>query len=182
MVASLVLAALNRKLSFAMLHTAMLSTVRITAMILLVLTGAFFLNFSMGLLGVPAQISTFVSSLDISPLTMIACLVLFYLVLGCFLDALAMMITTIPILFPVILQIDYDPVWFGVFVVIMCELALLTPPVGMNLYVVQGVRRTGQLTDVMQGVLPFFIGILGLVILITLFPEIVLWLPRAVGL
>ncbi|MDH3663613.1 MAG: TRAP transporter large permease, partial [Alphaproteobacteria bacterium] len=181
-VASLVLAALNRKLSFAMLHTAMLSTVRITAMILLVLTGAFFLNFSMGLLGVPAQISTFVSSLDISPLTMIACLVLFYLVLGCFLDALAMMITTIPILFPVILQIDYDPVWFGVFVVIMCELALLTPPVGMNLYVVQGVRRTGQLTDVMQGVLPFFIGILGLVILITLFPEIVLWLPRAVGL
>ena len=181
-VASLVLAALNRKLSFAMLHTAMLSTVRITAMILLVLTGAFFLNFSMGLLGVPAQISTFVSSLDISPLTMIACLVLFYLVLGCFLDALAMMITTIPILFPVILQIGYDPVWFGVFVVIMCELALLTPPVGMNLYVVQGVRRTGQLTDVMQGVLPFFIGILGLVILITLFPEIVLWLPRAVGL
>ena len=79
------------------------------------------------------QISTFVSSLDVAPLTLIVYIVLFYLVLGCFLDALAMMITTIPILFPVILHIGYDPIWFGVFVGIMCELALLTPPVGMNL-------------------------------------------------
>ena len=109
-------------------------------------------------------------------------IVLFYLVLGCFLDALAMMITTIPILFPVILQQGYDPIWFGIFVVIMCELALLTPPVGMNLYVVQGVRKNGQLTDVMKGVMPFFAAILALVVLISIYPSIVLWLPKIVGI
>ena len=106
---------------------------------------------------------------------------LLYLILGCFLDALAMMITTIPILFPIVILIGYDPIWFGVFVVIMCELALLTPPVGMNLYVVQGVRGVGQLSDVIRGVMPFFIAILLLVALITVFPQIVLWLPQTVG-
>lgn len=181
-VAALFLAGINRKLNFAMINTVLLGTVKVTAMILLILTGAFFLNFSMGLLGVPGQISGFVSSLDVAPLTLIIYIVLFYLLLGCFLDALAMMITTIPILFPIILQIGYDPIWFGVFVVIMCELALLTPPVGMNLYVVQGVRKTGQLTDVMRGVMPFFIAILALVALISVFPSVVLWLPGIVGI
>lgn len=104
---------------------------------------------------------------------------LLYLILGCFLDALAMMITTIPVLFPVVVAVGFDPVWFGVFIVIMCELALLTPPVGMNLYIVQGVRNRGQITDVIRGVLPFFIGILALVALITVFPGIVTWLPEA---
>ncbi len=178
-VAALGLAIVNGKLNIHMLHTSLLSTVRTSAMILLVLTGAFFLNFSMGVLGIPGQISSFVSSLDVAPLTLIACLVLFYLVLGCFLDALAMMITTVPILFPIIVLIDYDPIWFGIFVVIMCELALLTPPVGMNLYVVQAVRRKGSLTDVIRGVLPFFISIIALVFLITVFPPVVLWLPQA---
>ena len=181
-VASLFLAAINRKWSFSMLHTVLLGTVKVTAMILLILTGAFFLNFSMGLLGVPGQISSFVSSLDVTPLILIFYIVIFYLLLGCFLDALAMMITTIPILFPIIIQIGYDPIWFGVFVVIMCELALLTPPVGMNLYVVQGVRKSGQLTDVMRGVMPFFGAILALVVLISLFPSVVLWLPNIVGI
>ncbi len=181
-VASIFLAGINRKLSFKMLHTVLTGTIKVTAMILLILTGAFFLNFSMGLLGIPEQISQFVSSLNVTPLVLIAFIVVFYLVLGCFLDALAMMITTIPILFPIILHIGYDPVWFGVFVVIMCELALLTPPVGMNLYVVQGVRKSGQLTDVMRGVMPFFAAILALVVLITLFPSVVLWLPKTIGI
>jgi len=178
-ISSLILAGVNRKLTRHMLHNALLSTIRITAMIMLVLTGAFFLNFSMGLLGVPEQISEFMGSLDVPPLVLIACLVLFYLILGCFLDALAMMITTIPILFPIIVHLGYDPIWFGVFVVIMCELALLSPPVGMNLYVVQGVRKAGQLTDVIRGVMPFFVAIILLVAAITVFPEIVLWLPKA---
>ena len=180
-IAALALAAVNRKLSVAMLHASLRATVRITAMILLVLTGAFFLNFSMGMLGIPEQISAYVSSLEVSPLALIALLVLFYLLLGCFLDALAMMITTIPILFPIVVQIGYDPIWFGVFVVIMCELALLTPPVGMNLYIVQGVRRSGQLTDVIRGVVPFFAGILVLVGLMAVYPQFILWLPQAMA-
>ncbi|WP_146586635.1 TRAP transporter large permease [Puniceibacterium confluentis] len=178
-VASLGLATYYRKLTFAMLNDSLLATIRITAMILFVLMGAYFLNFAMGILGIPDQVAAFISSLNVSPTVFVLCLVLLYLVLGCFLDALAMMITTIPVLFPVVVAVGFDPVWFGVFIVIMCELALLTPPVGMNLYIVQGVRNRGQITDVITGVLPFFIGILVLVALITLFPQIVTWLPEA---
>lgn len=178
-VASLLLAAYYRKLNFTMLHESLLATVRITAMIVFVLVGAFFLNFSMGVLGVPEQVADFITSLDVSSITLVLCLVVLYLILGCFLDALAMMITTIPVLFPVVMAIGYDPIWFGVFVVIMCELALLTPPVGMNLYIVQGVRNRGSITDVIIGVLPFFIGILALVALMTIYPDFITFLPNA---
>lgn len=178
-VASLGLAAYYRKLNMVMLNESLLATVRITAMIVFVLIGAFFLNFGMGVLGVPDQVAGFITSLDVSPTTLILCLVLLYLILGCFLDALAMMITTIPVLFPVVIAIGYDPIWFGVFVVIMCELALLTPPVGMNLYIVQGVRNRGNITDVIIGVLPFFIGILTLVAVMTLYPAFITFLPNA---
>ncbi|MDK3074993.1 TRAP transporter large permease [Sedimentitalea sp. JM2-8] len=177
-VASLMLAAYYRKLTFAMLNDSLLTTIRITAIILFVLMGAYFLNFAMGVLGIPDQVASVISSMDVSPTVFVLCLVLLYLVLGCFLDALAMMITTIPVLFPVVVAVGFDPVWFGVFIVIMCELALLTPPVGMNLYIVQGVRNRGQITDVIMGVLPFFISILSLVALITVFPQIVTWLPE----
>ncbi|MEV8467664.1 TRAP transporter large permease [Fluviibacterium sp. DFM31] len=177
-VAALGLSMMNRTFNRKMLHASLFATVRITAMILLVLTAAFFLNFTLGLLGIPALISGFVGGLDVPPMLLIACLVVFYLVLGCFLDALAMMITTVPILFPIVIALGFDPLWFGVFVVIMCELALLTPPVGMNLYVVQGVRKAGQLTDVIRGVLPFFLAILGLVVLMTTWPPLITWLPK----
>ncbi|RXJ71886.1 hypothetical protein CS022_19205 [Veronia nyctiphanis] len=178
-VSSLGLAAYYKKLDIEMLNDSLLGTVRITAMIVLVLIGAFFLNFSMGILGIPNVVASFITSLDVTPVELILYLVVLYLILGCFLDALAMMITTIPVLFPVVTAVGIDPIWFGVFVVIMSELALLTPPVGMNLYIVQGVRNPGSITDVMVGVLPFFIGILSLVILIALFPSIVTWLPAA---
>jgi len=146
-------------------------------MILFVLIGAYFLNFAMGILNIPNQIADFIAALDVSPYTFILFLVLLYLVLGCFLDALAMMITTIPVLYPVVVTVGIDPIWFGVFIVIMCEIALLTPPVGMNLYIVQGVRNRGEITDVMLGVMPFFVGIIMLICLITIFPNIVTWLP-----
>jgi tripartite ATP-independent transporter DctM subunit len=175
-VASLGQAAWYRKLNMTMLNNSLLDTIRITAKILLVRMGAYFLNFAMGILGIPDQVAAFISDLDVSPFTFVLFLVLLYLVLGWFLDALAMMITTIPVLFPVVVAVGFDPIWFGVFIVIMCELALLTPPVGMNLYIVQGVRNRGQITDVIRGVLLFFIGILSLVCLITVFPQIVTWL------
>jgi len=178
-VASLALAAYYGKLNFTMLNDSLLATIRITAMILFVLMGAYFLNFAMGILGIPDQVAAFISSMNVSPTVFVLCLVLLYLILGCFLDALAMMITTIPVLFPVVVAVGFDPVWFGVFIVIMCELALLTPPVGMNLYIVQGVRNRGQITDVIMGVMPFFVGILFLIVLITFFPQIVTFLPEA---
>lgn len=173
-VAALILTACYRALNWRMLKEALLSTVTTTAMTLLILIAAFYLNFILGVLGVPMQVSQFVSSLDVSPLVMMALLVVLYLVLGCFLDALAMMIATIPVVMPVVAHLGYDSIWFGIFLVMMCELALITPPVGMNLYVTQSVRGRGHVGTVILGVLPFLACILLVVGLISLFPWILI--------
>lgn len=176
-IAALILVGASGKLSFAMLRDAMLATVITTAMTLLILVAAFYLNFIMGVLGVPAQVSGLVASLEVQPWVMLLVLVGIYLVLGCFLDALAMMIATIPIVLPVVQSLGYDSVWFGIFLVMMCELALITPPVGMNLYIVQSVRGRGSVAEVIAGVLPFLACILLLVAMICAWPGLVLWLP-----
>jgi TRAP-type C4-dicarboxylate transport system permease large subunit len=118
------------------------------------------------------------AELTIAPWQMVLILVIFYVALGCFLDSLAMMIATIPIVFPIVQAIGYDPLWFGIFLVIMCEIALITPPVGMNIYVVQAVRGRGSVSDVIRGVLPFLGCMFLLVFAMTLFPEVVTWLPK----
>lgn len=171
------LAAGNSALSFRMLHEAFISTVRTTAMILLIIIAAFYLKFIIGILGVPQAMTAFVAAMDLTTLQFILALVVFYLILGCFIETLSMMVGTIPIVFPVVVFMGIDPVWFGIFLVLMMELALITPPVGMNLFVVQGVRRTGPVTDVFWGVLPFVVVVLVMVALITAFPALVTWLP-----
>nr|WP_297456621.1 TRAP transporter large permease [uncultured Halomonas sp.] len=179
--AALVLAAINRKLTLAMLHECFLSMARTTAMILLIIVAAFFMNYIVGILGIPYALTTWVADLGLTPLGLILALVVFYLVLGCFLETLSMMIATVPIVVPMVVQFGFDPVWFGIFLVIMMEISLITPPVGMNLYVVQGVRGKGPITDVMLGSLPFLAIMLAFVLLIILWPEMVLWLPNAMS-
>lgn len=171
-IAALGLTAYYRTLNWPMLREAMLSCVTTTGMTLLILIAAFYLNFILGVLGVPAQVSSFVSSFDVQPLVMILLLVVLYMILGCFLDALAMMIATIPIVLPIVLLLGYDSVWFGIFLVLMCELALITPPVGMNLYVTQSVRGRGNVGTVIAGVLPFIACILLVVGLIAIVPGV----------
>ena len=172
--AALGLTAFYRTLNWPMLKEAMLSAVTTTGMTLLILVSAFYLNFILGVLGVPGQVSAFVASFDVHPLMMIMLLVLLYMILGCFLDALAMMIATIPIVLPVVTHLGYDSIWFGIFLVMMCELALITPPVGMNLYVTQSVRGRGHVGTVIIGVLPFLSCILLVVGLIAIFPWLLL--------
>ena len=177
--ASLLLVLLQGQLTWHLLRESMMSTVRVTAMTLLILIAAFYLNFIVGVLGIPEQISQAMSALDIPTWQTIAVLVAFYVVLGCFLDSLAMMIATTPIVYPVVIALGFDPLWFGIFLVIMCEIALITPPVGMNLYVVQAVRGRGSITEVVRGVLPFLGCIFLLVAIMTAFPEIITWLPKS---
>ncbi len=175
---ALLLCALYGKVSIKMLHDCFITTVSVTAMIMLIAAAAFFLNFVLGLMGVPQALANFASKLGTSQLMMICILTIFYLILGCFLDALAMIIGTIPIVFPLITALGIDPVWFGIYLVVMAEVALITPPVGMNLYVVQGIRKEGLITDVIVGTLPFLFMMLLLVVLLWIFPDIALWLPR----
>ncbi len=180
-VAALGLAAWRRKLTLAMLHECFLSMARTTAMIMLIIVAAFFLNYIVGILGIPTTLTRWVADLGLTPLGLILALVVFYLVLGCFLETLSMMIATVPIVVPMVVQFGFDPVWFGIFLVIMMEISLITPPIGMNLYVVQGVRGRGSITDVMAGSLPFLAIMLLFVLLIILWPGLVLWLPEAMG-
>jgi tripartite ATP-independent transporter DctM subunit len=179
-VMSLILVAAKGRLTMALLRDSALSAVNVTAMTLLILVAAFYLNFILGLIGVPELISSAVSGTGMSPWQVIFVLVILYLILGCFLDTMTMMIATIPIVFPVITHAGYDGIWAGIFIVVMCEIGLITPPVGMNLYVVQGVRGRGSIADVMRGIVPFLFCMLALVVLITIWPEIVMWLPNAV--
>ncbi|MGH8789724.1 MAG: TRAP transporter large permease [Cupriavidus necator] len=177
-VMALLLCIVYGKFSVKMLHECFVTTVAVTAMIMLIAAAAFYLNFVLGLMGVPQALANFASQLGTSQLTMLLVLTVFYLILGCFLDALAMVIGTIPIVFPLVVALGIDPVWFGIYLVVMAELALITPPVGMNLYVVQGIRKEGLITDVIVGTLPFLVMMLLLVVLLVLFPDFALWLPR----
>ncbi len=105
-------------------------------------------------------------------------LTVFYLILGCFLETLSMMIATIPVVTPIVIALGLDPVWFGIYLVIMMEMALLTPPMGMNLYVVQGVRGGGPIRDVIIGTLPFLAVRMVVVAIIIVWPATILWLPN----
>lgn len=176
-VVSALLCAGYGRLNVKMLHESFLTTLSITAMIMLIAAAAFYLNFVLGMMGVPDMLTKFVTGMKASPGQIILALTILYLILGCFLDALAMVVGTIPIVFPIVVALGIDPVWFGIFLIIMAELALITPPVGMNLYVVQGVRGEGNIIDVIYGVLPFLLIMLLLVAMIWFFPAIVMWLP-----
>lgn len=177
-IAALCLALAYRRLTLSGLLDCFETTVTVTAMILLIVAAAFYLNFVLGILGVPQALTSFVTSLGLEQTEFLFALFAFYLVLGCFLETLSMMVGTIPIVFPIVSAYGIDPVWFGIFLVMMCELALITPPVGMNLYVVQGVRSGGSIKDVIVGTLPFLAMLVALTFALIAFPGIALWLPN----
>ncbi len=177
-VAALPIAALYGRLSIRMLHDCFIATASLTAMSLLILAVAFYLNFVMGLLGVTPALGAFATSIGASPLELIIALTVFYLLLGIFFETLPMLVGTVPVVFPVIVAAGIDPVWFGVFIVLMCEISLISPPVGMTLYVIQAVRREGTIAEVFQGTVPFFIAMVLMTVLLIAFPEMALWLPR----
>jgi tripartite ATP-independent transporter DctM subunit len=177
-IVTLPIAAFYGKLSIPMLHDAFVSTVNLTALSMLILAGAFALNFILGLLGVTAALTKFVASMDVTPLQLIYILFVFYVILGTFFETLPMLVGTLPLVHPLIMAAGIDPVWFGVFLVLMCEISLISPPVGLTLYVIQAVRGEGSIGDVFKGTIPFFITMLVMTVLLIHFHEIALWLPR----
>lgn len=171
----------QRKLSRELLQTCFLASARTTGMILLIVVGAFVLNLALSLTGIGEAMTKWVTSFGLTQVETLLCLIVFYLVLGMFMDTLSMMVATIPLAFPVISAVGVDPIWFGVFIVLMCELGLITPPVGMNLFVVQGIRPDkGPVADVIRGAIPYATIMILFAILIIVFPSIVTWLPELV--
>ena len=178
---ALVLAAFYRRLSLNMLREAIEGTMKSTAMIMLIVIAAAFLNFVMSATGLTNAITDFIGGLGLSAGWMLLVLVIFYLVLGCFMETLSMMITTIPIVTPVMIGLGYDPVWLGIMIIILVEAALITPPVGMNLFVVQSLRKSGSMNDVIVGSLPFVAAMFVMLLLLSLFPAIAMWMPTTFG-
>ena len=151
LMATLGLVAINGKLSVSVLLSAFEGTVRTTCMVLLIVLAAFFLNLVMVSIGLVEAITNGILGLGWSPIAMLLAIIAFYLVLGCFMETISMMIATTPIIVPVIVGLGYDPVWWGIVFVILIEAALITPPVGLNLYIVQAVRKTGSISDLFVG-------------------------------
>ena len=175
---ALAVAALYGKLRPAMLHDSFRATARLTAMSMLILAAAFYLNFVLGLLGVTQSLAGMVKALDVSPIQLLWILAVMYLVLGIFFETLPMLVGTVPIVFPFVTAAGIDPVFFGVFIVLMCEISLISPPVGMTLYVIQGVRGEGTIKEVFEGTVPFFLAMIVMTGLLIHFPQMALWLPN----
>lgn len=181
LMATLLLVAVNGELTLPVLLRAFEGTVRTTCMVMLIIIAAFFLNFVMVSIGLVKAITDFVLALGWSPLAMLAAIIMFYLILGCFMETLSMMIATTPVIVPVIKALGYHPVWWGIVFVILMEAALITPPVGLNLYVVQAVRGGGRFQDLCFGALPFVLMMLIMIIILIAFPQLALWLPTVVN-
>jgi tripartite ATP-independent transporter DctM subunit len=172
---------LRRKLDRQKIREALLSATRTAAAVFTVLIGALLFGYFLTITQSPQRLTEFLTGLGIGPYGVLALIMLMYLVLGCLMDAMAMIILTVPIIFPVITHLGFDPIWFGVIIVMTVELGLIHPPVGMNVFVIKSVVKDVSFTTIFKGVLPFIVtDLLRLVILIA-FPAIALWLPGRMG-
>jgi C4-dicarboxylate transporter, DctM subunit len=166
------------KMGLELLRTCFISTARISGMILLIITAAFILNLAISLTGVAEAMTKWVAGLGLNATGLILALIVFYLVLGMFMDVLSMQVATIPVTYPIAVALGVDPIWFGIFIVLMCELGLITPPVGMNLFVVHGIRPDqGDIRDAIWGALPYALIMIAFTLLILAVPQIVTFLP-----
>ena len=174
---ALVVAGVQRELSRAALKAIAIGSVQTCAMIALIVLGASILGSAAAFLGIPAAVAEFVKSLGLSSFMLIVALIIFYLILGCFLDGFSMIVMTLPIVMPIVKAAGFDPIWFGVFLVLVVEMAQITPPVGFNLFVIQGLTEDG-LGYIARVTLPYLAIMVLFTMLIAIFPDIALWLPR----
>ncbi|MFG1201400.1 TRAP transporter large permease [Xanthobacter aminoxidans] len=179
-VATIIVAAAYRCLTLKVLLTAFEGTMRTSAMIMAVMFGAYFLNLVFGAIGLPSQVSNWITGMELTPLQLFCLVVAFYFVLGMFMETLSMMVATVPIIAPIMTGAGFDPVWTGIIIVLLMEIALITPPVGLNLFVVQSIRGRGRVMDVVVGAAPFVVIMTGFMFLLYAFPDLALWLPRSV--
>jgi TRAP-type C4-dicarboxylate transport system permease large subunit len=143
-----------------------------------ILIAAYFLNFVITSIGLTTQVNRYVTQLGLTPAQLFVAVVLFYLVLGMFMETLSMMVATVPIIAPIMIKAGFDPIWFGVLIVILLETAMITPPVGINLFVVQGLRERGRIDDVIIGSAPFVLTMLLMIAALWYWPALALWIPR----
>ena len=171
-------AIIKRKLNRQNLVGALLEAVRISVMVLFLVAGANVFSYFLALSTIPMKVAGWAAALEVSPYLIHTIIIVIYLFLGCFLDAISMMVLTMPVIYPVILALGFNPIWFGVIAVLMMEAGLITPPMGLNIFTVAGVAKDVPIETIFRGVAPFLLSIFAIVILITIFPQLALFLPN----
>lgn len=179
-VGAVVAAVAYRGFTLANLRQALVNTTRTTCMVLFIIVGAQILSFALVKVGLNRRVTDWVGGLGLSPWMLFGVIVVMYLVLGMLIDGISMMVLTLPVLYPIVIQAGFDPIWFGVVLTSLIELGLLTPPVGMVLFVIQGIAGA-PLGEVARGTLPFMVLLLAGILLMAVFPQTVLWLPAAIS-
>lgn len=173
----LLVALAKRMLTWRALLKALTESIRISVMVLMLVAGANVFSYFMALSTIPMQAANWVASLQVSPYVIHAVIIFIYLILGCFLDAISMMVLTMPVIYPVVLALHFDPIWFGVIAVLMMEAGLITPPMGLNIFTVAGVAKNATVETIIKGVTPFLLAIIVVAVILTAFPQISLFLP-----
>jgi len=177
---ALVLAVFQRSLNVRVLAETLMETVKTTSMIILLLAGSAFLTLAMGFTGLPRALAEWIGDMQLSATALILALMVMYMILGCFLDGISMIVLTLAVVEPLVRSAEIDLIWFGVFVVLVGEMALITPPIGFNLFLVQGMTGRG-IGFISRAAAPMFALMLIAVILLITFPQIALWLPEAMS-
>jgi len=174
---TLVIAMIQRNLNWEGFVSALFETTRTSCMILVIVAGATIFGHFLAVSRIPYDIANWISSFQLPPPVIMGIIVLVYFIGGCFIDSLALIMLTIPIFFPVVIKFGYDPIWFGVIIVLVTQIGVITPPVGVNVYVVSGVARDVPLNVIFKGVIPMLIAMLITTFILIIFPQIALWLP-----
>jgi tripartite ATP-independent transporter DctM subunit len=174
---SFVIALFKRKLNFKSLVQSLMDTGKTTAMIFLIIIGANIFSSFLGLAKIPMGLADFVAGLEMPRIVILAGIILIYIIMGCVMDCYAIMILTVPIIFPVVEALHFDPIWFGVLMVIVLEVGLITPPVGLNVFVLKAAAPKVPMTTIFRGIWPFLIAALLSIVILIAFPQIALFLP-----
>jgi C4-dicarboxylate transporter, DctM subunit len=174
---AIIIGLVRKQLSFSLFWAAVKDTLQITCMIMVVVAGAIVFGHFMAITQMPYFVSDYIGNLPIPPMAIMGLIIVMYIIAGCFMDSLALIMLTVPILFPLVTKLGFDPIWFGVIIVLVTDIGVITPPVGINVFVIKGVVPEVPIGDIFKGVLPFLIGMILVTILILIFPIIATWLP-----
>jgi tripartite ATP-independent transporter DctM subunit len=168
---------IRRRLTWKTFISIMKDSIKTTSMVFLVLIGAVIFGNFLAITRLPMALAAFVGSLAVSKYVIFALIVVIYAILGCFMDALPMIMLTVPIFLPIVAKLGFDPIWFGVMIILVMQMGCITPPVGMSCYVVSGIARDVPLTTIFRGAIPFVFGVLATIVIVTALPALATWLP-----
>jgi len=175
---ALVITLVKRRLTWSNLTDSLAQTTRTTAMVFLILIGAHIFGYFLTLSEIPEQLSILATEAGLNRYVILSIVILMYIVLGCFMEGLAIMVLTIPIIFPLVLDMGFDPIWFGVMITLVMEMSLITPPVGINVFIISGISKDVPMYTIFRGILPFWFAILACIIILMILPQIALLLPN----